>query len=108
MSLKRLIDHDPLTGISTIWHGSPDGNTFSIEHTQDVEPILNDNKVKRDHVELNKKSEMWHAASIPAVVQMKWMVDYGVDVFNKDHAEKVKKLLNDPEWKYLRTKNFIL
>jgi len=32
-----------------------------------------------------------------------WKRDLGVDVFNKDHMPKVKKLLNDPDWAWLRT-----
>ena len=37
------------------------------------------------------------------VVALKWKEERGIDVFNRDHWPAVKKLLRDPEWRYLRT-----
>lgn len=102
MSEKKVLDYDPITGLKEIWHGSDDGNTFSIETVQDVQPLIDLHKQTQNHFELNRKSEAWHVASIPPSIQLKWRVEYGVDIFNKDHKEKVKRLLNDPEWKYLK------
>jgi hypothetical protein len=42
-------------------------------------------------------------ASIPNAVAMIWLTRYGVDVFKKDHEPAVRRLLNDPEWRHLRT-----
>ena len=46
--------------------------------------------------------EMAHVASIPASVQVKWLVEKGVDVLDPGHRQKVASLLDDPEWKYLK------
>lgn len=42
-------------------------------------------------------------ASIPAALQVKWLVEEGIDVYNPDHAERVMRKLNDPDYAYLRT-----
>jgi hypothetical protein len=51
---------------------------------------------------------MWKVASIPIGVQYKWLIHHGVDVMNRDHWPKVKRLLNDPEWRYLKTAEIII
>ena len=34
---------------------------------------------------------------------MDWLINKGVDIYNKDHAKRVGELLNDPEYLYLKT-----
>ena len=41
-------------------------------------------------------------ASIPAEVQVYWMSEYGVDIYNPDHSEKVMQLLNDGDFRKTR------
>ena len=36
-------------------------------------------------------------------VVYEWKRTYGVDLFNKDHKEGVRKLLNSPDYRYLKT-----
>lgn len=105
--MKRLIEHDPLTGVSTFFHGSDDGNTFQIQTVQDAEPILNDN-AKRRQTPLNRKGEMWHAGTIPMALIEKWLREEGINVFSKDpwHKKKVAEKLNSNEFLKLRTKEF--
>lgn len=47
---------------------------------------------------------MWHYASIPLIVQLKWLTEYGKENYPlKQGNEKLLfKLLNSPEWKYLK------
>lgn len=102
----RLLDHDPLTGVS-VWHefDALTGRT-TIKTEQDVETYLERNKriFNEDDISAHGKKEgWWHVASIPIIVQDKWMREYGVNIWNKDHIKKVKQLLNSPEWRYLRT-----
>ena len=49
------------------------------------------------------KESWWHAATIPAIVIEKWLIEEGIDVFNPDHINKVKAKLNSSEYAYLRT-----
>jgi hypothetical protein len=49
-----------------------------------------------------------HAAHIPDAVWMKWKIEEGIDIFNKDHLPAIKRKLDDPEWRHLRTSVFRL
>ncbi len=101
---KRLFDYDPVTGIKTVYEDLG-GDEFALHTIQDVEPILDANKAKanmgRDYYAAS--DDMWRVASIPASVQMKWMIEDGIDIYNADHADRVKKKLNDPDWRHLKT-----
>lgn len=101
---KRLFDYDPLTGVTEYFHYDEATDTTTIETVQDVEPFLdvskglaNDDSYTKDGI----KNEMWHYASIPVGIQMKLLVEHGVDVYNKDHARKMFQLL-DQEYPALK------
>ena len=73
---------------------------------QDVEPLLEMNRREINGDLPSKKStfgNMQKVASIPLIVIEKWKAELGVDALDKSHFHKVKQLLNEPEWKYLRT-----
>ena len=89
-------------------------DTTVIEEVQDCAPVLELNNNLRNHdvggsMGLNEysrqgiKNNMWHVASIPLSVITKWKQEYNVDVFNKHQEKEVLKLLQRPEWAYLRT-----
>jgi hypothetical protein len=112
--MKRLLDYDPATRTQT-WFHVTDSMTgdFVIEEIQDVEPLLELNKAIQNHDSggakgLNEYSKKgikdgwWHVASIPTTVINAWL-KLGVNLYAPDDWPKVKKLLNDPQWKYLRT-----
>jgi hypothetical protein len=107
--MKRLFDYDPATGIRIDFEGTGDGG-FRLHYSQDSEPILDENKAKanagRDYYA--RDPDLWRVASIPVVVQYKWLVEKGVDVMNPEHWPAVKRLLNDPEWRYLKTAEVML
>ena len=76
------------------------------ETVQDVEPILERNKVLRS---IEQKSD-WgrHIASIPNVILVKWLNEeyargnVGLRIFSKEFDALVANKLNDPDWKFLR------
>lgn len=47
--------------------------------------------------------ELQHVASIPLAVLYIWIDRYGVDPTAKGNERLLSRLLNDPEWAYLRT-----
>lgn len=83
-----------------------DGGKVAVEQIQDVEPILERNKMLRTEDQPSDWGR--HVASIPNVIYVKW--------FNEEHARGnttlcmftpefdaiVQKKLQDPEWAYLR------
>jgi hypothetical protein len=109
--MKRILDYCPETGVTEWFHGSADGKSFSISYEQDCEDIIESNKQKqlagREYREGWSK-DMWRVASIPIIIQMKWMTEHGVDIMNKDHWPAVKRLLNSSDYRYLKTSEVII
>ena len=100
---KTLLEYDDFTGLTEIFHPARDGK-WGIETIQDVEPVLEANKaLQNDGDGYSESRELRRAASIPHIVQMQWLNKLGVDLYNPNHWPAVKRLLNDPEWRHLRT-----
>jgi hypothetical protein len=102
---RRRIDVDPLTGVATYHHYDPLTDETVLESVQDVAPIVERNKALQnaDDKGWSPSRELRRAATIPDIVILKWRNELGVDVLNPDHWPAVKRLLNDPEWRHLRT-----
>jgi len=102
--MRKELDFNPLTGERAIWES--DGEKVRIVHEQDVTRIIDGNKQLANNEELSKrgiKNDMWHYATIPNVVVLKWKEEHGVDVFDQSHRKKGFALLNSPEYMYLKT-----
>lgn len=64
---RRLFDHNPDFGVTEYFHYNPDDDSFMIETVQDVEPLIEMNKVLSNGAPL-RWGEMSHVASIPPVM----------------------------------------
>jgi hypothetical protein len=95
-----------MTGITTSVDYIPESDKTVVIREQDASLIIEANKVLQNNDDLTKggiKNSWWHYAQIPNIVIEKWKSEHGVDLFNKDHQKAVFKLLNDPQYKYLKT-----
>ena len=103
---KRLLSTDPTTGLMT-WHSyDPLTDEMTISYSADSKPILERNKALQKSDDFSKqgiKQEFWKYAEIPVEVQLDWLLNKGIDVYNEDHKKKVFALVNDPEYKHLKT-----
>jgi len=102
---RQYLDTD--AGIHSFHDYDASNDVTHIQKVQDVEPILERNKelAKTDHQKNGIRSGWWHAASIPNVIIEKWISEDGINFYNPDHWAAVKRKLNSPEWRYLRTGN---
>ena len=103
---KRLLSHDPVTGLNTWFSYDPLTDETVISYTADSTPILERNKRFANDDEYSKKGikdEFWHFATIPVEVQMDWLINKGVDIYNPNDTKKISQLLNDPDYRYLKT-----
>lgn len=93
-----------MSDVQTKFHYRASDDTTIIERVQDVQPYLDRNKADQAaNVQGARRSkELRRVASIPLVVVEQWLKE-GIDVFNPAHAVKVKRRLQDPEYRYLRT-----
>lgn len=82
-----------------------DGANFTLHRVADVEPVLEANKrMQRDNPTGMGASREWqHIAEIPVIVYEKWCQDHGCDVLALENKDLLKRLLNDPDWRWLRT-----
>ena len=91
-------------GKNQIFHYHTPTGEFAIEHIEDIQPLIDSNK-KLQQEDHHRADEFRLSARIPMTVVYEWKRTYGVDLFNKNHKEGVRKLLNSPEYRYLKTTN---
>jgi hypothetical protein len=103
---RRLIGYDDITGLSTLHEYNPQTDETTIIHSGDSTPYLEENKRIANDDDVTKKgikNGWWKYASIPPAVQLQWLINHGVDVYNKDHGDAVLKLINSRDYSYLKT-----
>jgi hypothetical protein len=110
--LKRLLGYDEFTGVTEYFHYDPDTGNSIVETVQDCTGILDNTNELRNDDQYSKdgiKDGFWHYGQVPIVVQMKWLAEYGMkDWPMKPGNEKLLfRLLNSPEYRYLKTTNKI-
>lgn len=105
MSDLRHFHYNERTKKRTLYRDNGDG-TVDYVHQQDVEPYLEYNKAHKGQG-MDRRSDIWHAATIPPIVIVQWLNE-GVDIYNPDHADEVKKRLNSSDWAHLRSNEFQL
>ena len=102
---KRLISD--IGGIKTTM--LIDGDTFTINKTQDVTGHLQYNKILANEIGKDIRSDAYNrVASIPASLIVKWKWEEGLDVYNPDHAKRLAVKLNSNEFRHLRTSELII
>lgn len=103
---KRFLDYDPATGLTT-WHGYDhlEDKTY-IGYEADSAPVLEQNKAMQNDADFSRdgiKDGWWLYASIPVELQIKWLIEDGIDVYNPRHGKRISQKLEDPQYKYLKT-----
>lgn len=96
--MKALLDHDPLSGRSVVFHYDEAEDRMTIEHRQDVSHFLKmaaDRRAVPEYTRAGIKRDFLHYAILPEVIQIEMRDKYGVDVNNRDHWPAVYKLIND-------------
>ena len=86
---------------------SADG-TSAIQHkSEDLTKLLDQNKrlQQEDH---HIKDELRLSARIPVTIYYEWKNKFGVDLYDKNHAPTVRKLLNSPDYRYLKTTSRVI
>lgn len=105
---KLPFDYNPESGVRIEYEDTPEG--FLLHYSQDSEPILDSNKAKQSagREYYAHDPDMWRVASIPITLQYKWLIEEGIDVMNPEHWPAVRRKLNDPDYRYLKTGDIII
>lgn len=101
---------DEHSGMRTYLGGGDDDDTVLVR--REFDPIyatahLDRNKALQNE-DFDRKSEMWHAASIPISVMYEWLHKFGVNAWDPRHGDAVKKLLNSSDYRWCKVKHIIL
>lgn len=95
-----------MTGMTTFHEYIHSEDKTIISREQDVTSILEMNKAMANNDDVWKEGvkNCWaHYAQIPNIIIEKWLNEHGVNLYDKDHQKAVFKLLNQPEYRYLKT-----
>ena len=99
----RLLGFDAASGLAQWWLEDGEGN-WAQKSSQRVEALLDLNREAANHCDpCNTARDVRMVARIPLIVIAKWRNELGVDYWNPDHQDKVDALLNDADWRWLRT-----
>jgi hypothetical protein len=84
-----------------------DGNVTE-QYLADVEPVIDLNKKAMNgdaprHLLAGGDFNGELIARIPVDVALLWKQRFGIDVYDAGHDARVMQLLNDPDWRYLKT-----
>lgn len=91
------------TGARLSWRPEADGSGTVISRT-DVAPILERNKrMATANDGWSRSGELRRVASIPFALIHKWLVEEGWNALDPACADTLRRKLNDPEWRHLRT-----
>lgn len=107
MTHWEQIDHDPARRIKR-FIAPGDGNDEVLIRTEIDDFAIADRNRTLQNEDFDRRSELWHAASIPTSVMYEWLTRFGVNAWNPAHADAVKKLLNSSDYRWCKTKNIIL
>jgi hypothetical protein len=83
------------------------GRDLTIQHVQDVEPILEWNQASRGEDQHGDWGR--HVARIPNVIYVRWFDEEhargntSLRMFTPEFDRLVQRKLRDPEWAYLKT-----
>ena len=99
--MKRKLD------TNQIFHFHDATGEFAIEHIEDIKPLIDSNQRLRDN-DHSSKDEFRLSARIPVTIYYEWKEKFGVDLYDKNHKDAVRKLLNSPDYRYLKTTSRII
>lgn len=96
----EVIDNGQWNGLKkSIRSSGDDEGTVEVKY-EDVSggAVIEQNKRADTH---KTGKDMWHIGHIPASVGLKWLVEEGVDMWNPNHMDALKKKLMDSDYRYL-------
>lgn len=102
--MKKLLDVQD--GVASEVHYDEMADTTHVRRVQDVEPIIERNKLLQTDNPYSPDRSLKRIASIPLVIAEQWIKQDGVNWLalpKKEKAAYLRRKLNDPNWRHLRT-----
>lgn len=104
----ELLDDGSFNGVRKYIRSSGDDHgTVQVRYEgHDVPLIVEQNKRDQNDNDGTRMGDLERAARIPCSVLYDWLVKYGV--WAPKDPEFTKRMLNDPDYRYLKVRNIIL
>jgi hypothetical protein len=107
MSDWELIDHNPETRVRKWIAAGTDADEILVRTECDDHALTDRNRASQNEA-FDRRADLWHVASIPTSVMYEWLSRFGVNAWNPDHADAVKRLLNSSDYRWCKVKHIIL
>ena len=102
--MRRFLDYDPLRGVKEFFVYDESERKWHIEYIGDTDSIVERNKILQNHTDgYTPSRDFRRVAHIPDIIILKWMKEDGLKWWDKNDWPAIKRKLNDPEWRFLRT-----
>jgi hypothetical protein len=104
------LSYDGATGEESIFHRYHDG-TWAVETRADISDVLDANKEQQNHgARPGALQPQWgrHVARIPPLIVVKWLNEYGINIYDPAHEKAMIRKLNDSEWRWLKTTDEVI
>lgn len=103
--ISKLLNRVPDSSLETWHHYDTATDETRIETKQQCDHIIDMNHAEATEPGLKQfgiRKGWWHVARIPNIVIHKWLVEYGVNVHDPNHIDKVRQLVMG-DYKKLKT-----
>jgi hypothetical protein len=101
VNLKPLADPLYEGDVAHYWRDDGTGSG-SVVSQQDVGPSIEYAKERQNNTPRILKGDLWPEAHIPDIIILKWLNEEGWSVFDPNAKAKLRRKLNDPDWRFLR------
>jgi hypothetical protein len=109
MSQWEMLDNGAFNGVAKYIRGLEDGSV-DVKHVfHDVSPILDANKRSQmDKAGTRMGDGMEKVAHIPTAIIYEWINKHGINLYNPDHQDGVKRLLNSSDYRWLKCREIFI
>lgn len=111
--MSKILNYDPETGVTQVYHKDPNTGLVTVQTKQDVGHVLDYNKKLRASMPSGWKGDFHHVASIPINIINQWKeelkrVGRNANPLATENRKWLMMRLNNSEFKKLRTKEGVL
>lgn len=106
----QLIDDGSFNGMRKYIRSSDENEgTVQVRYEQDTTALLEANKrAQAANAGTRMGDGLEKVASIPAYIIFEWITKHGINLYNPDHQDGVKRLLNSSDYRWLKVREIIL
>ena len=100
MTEWEVVDDGSWNGLKKSIKGTDDDHGSVQVKYEDVSggAVIEQNKRADTH---KTDKDMWHVGHIPASLGLKWLVEEGIDMWNPNHGDALRKKLMDSDYRHL-------